>query len=152
MANVLLVGRDSVIFDGQDITKDLVDGDVVTIAPQGALNNVASTYGGKMIVAEDRNGQIHTMTMRLMRGSEMDQWLQSRYQEYHNDSPTFKTLNGSATQRIGDGDGNVITNTFAINNAVFSQSPVNATINTNGSTEQLVRQYEFVCLIDESLG
>lgn len=152
MANVLLVGRDSVILDGKDITVDLVDGDVVTIVPQGALNNVASTYGGKMIVAEDRNGQIHTMTFRVMRGSDIDQWLQARYQTYHNDSPTFVTLNGSATQRIGDGDGNVITNTFAVNNAVFSQSPVNATINTNGSTEQLVRQYEFTCLIEESIG
>lgn len=149
---MLLVGRDSFTLDGKDITVDLVDQDVVTLAPQGALNSVASTYGGKMIVAEDRNGQIHTLTFRIMRGSEMDLWLQSKYQEYHNDSPTFKTFTGSAVQRIGDGQGNVVTNTFAIHDCVFSQSPVQATINTNGSTEQLVRQYEMRCLVDETMG
>ena len=149
---MILIGKDNFTVDGISAANSLANGDVITIAPDGALNNKAITYGGQQIVAEDRNGLAHTLTCRPLVGSELDKYFQTKYSEYKNDSPSYVAMNGTATRRLGDGAGNVTNDDFALSEMVFANAPTNATINTEGSVDQVVREYTIHCLVTESLG
>lgn len=149
---MILIGKDNFTLDNIVAANSLANGDVITIAPDGALNNKMITYGGQQVIAEDRNGLAHTLTIRPLVASELDKHLQTKYAEYKTDSPTFVAMNGTATRRLGDGAGNVVNDDFSLSEMTFANAPTNATINTEGDVEQAVREYTLHCLVTESMG
>lgn len=149
---MILIGKDNFTLDNIVAANSLANGDVITIAPDGALNNKMITYGGQQVIAEDRNGLAHTLTIRPLVASELDKYLQMKYAEYKADSPSYVAMNGTATRRLGDGAGNVVNDDFALSEMTFATAPTNATINTEGDVEQAVREYTIHCLVTESMG
>lgn len=149
---MILIGKDNFTLDNISAANSLANGDVITIAPDGALNNKMITYGGQQVIAEDRNGLAHTLTIRPLVGSELDRHLLAKYAEYKEDSPSYSAMTGTATRRLGDGAGNVMNDDFVLTEMVFANSPSNATINTEGSVDQAVREYTIHCLVVESMG
>lgn len=146
-----LTGDDSFVLWGRAIT-DLADGDVVTIV---ADNNIATSVVGKgsnVIVAKDEQGKKCTITLRLLKGSEDDRFIQNYYKTYEIDSALFLMGNGSFAKRLGDGKGNVTFDTKYLSAVHFTRAPYDATWNVNGATDQAVTVYTMQALIERTLG
>lgn len=146
-----LTGDDTFIIWGRTIT-DLADGDVVTIT---ADNNIASSVvgkGGNIIVAKDEQGKKCTVTLRVLKGSSDDSFIQGYYKTYENDSALFVFGEGSFAKRLGDGSGNVVYDTRYLKAIHFTTPPYAATWNVNGATDQAVTVYTFQAIIERTLG
>ena len=84
MGSAALTGNDVAIVDAR-ILRDFADGDTVVL---DFPNNLAETVVGKngnMVVAYNAGGKTVNVTMRILRGSSDDKYLQGRLQEYIND-------------------------------------------------------------------
>ena len=74
------------------------------------------------------------------------------YSSYEKDSPTFVCHKANLSQRLGDGNGSVKVNNYDLTDIVFSRKPVDVTINVDGAVEQSAREYQFRCLVSNSIG
>ena len=121
-----LTGDDTFIIWDRTIT-DLADGDVITVT---ADNNIASSVvgkGGNIIIAKDEQGKKCTVTLRVLKGSSDDQFIQAYYKTYEIDSALFVLGNGSFAKRLGDGSGNVVFDTRYLKAIHFTKPPYDAT-------------------------
>ncbi len=146
-----LTGDDTFIIWDRTIT-DLADGDVITVT---ADNNIASSVvgkGGNIIIAKDEQGKKCTVTLRVLKGSSDDQFIQAYYKTYEIDSALFVLGNGSFAKRLGDGSGNVVFDTRYLKAIHFTKPPYDATLNVNGATDQAVTVYTFQAIIERTLG
>ena len=146
-----LTGDDTFIIWDRSIT-DLADGDVITIVSD---NNIASSVvgkGGNIIIAKDEQGKKCTVTLRVLKGSSDDQFIQAYYKTYEIDSALFILGNGSFSKRLGDGSGNVVFDTRYLKAIHFTKPPYDATLNVNGGTDQAVTVYTFQAIIERTLG
>lgn len=146
-----LTGDDTFILNGRTIT-DLADGDVITVV---ADNNIASSVvgkGGNIIIAKDEQGKKCTITLRLLKGSSDDSFINTYYKTYEADSALFVLGNGSFAKRLGDGSGNVIFDTRYLKAVHFTKPPYDATLNVNGATDQAVTVYTMQAIIERTLG
>lgn len=146
-----LTGDDTFIIWDRPIT-DLADGDVITVT---ADNNIASSVvgkGGNIIIAKDEQGKKCTVTLRVLKGSSDDQFIQAYYKTYEIDSALFVLGNGSFAKRLGDGSGNVVFDTRYLKAIHFTKPPYDATLNVNGATDQAVTVYTFQAIIERTLG
>lgn len=146
-----LTGDDTFIVWDRTIT-DLADGDVVTIV---ADNNIAASVvgkGGNIIIAKDEQGKKCTITLRVLKGSPDDAFIQQYYSTYELDSVSFIVGNGSFAKRLGDGEGNVVYDTRYLKAIHFTKPPYDATFNVNGGTDQAVTVYTMQAMIQRTLG
>ncbi len=146
-----LTGDDTFIIWGRTIT-DLADGDVITVV---ADNNIASSVvgkGGNIIIAKDEQGKKCTVTLRLLKGSSDDAFINAYYKTYEIDSALFILGNGSFSKRLGDGSGNVVFDNRYLKAIHFTKAPYDATLNVNGSTDQAVTVYTMQAIIERTLG
>lgn len=146
-----LTGDDTFIIWDRPIT-DLADGDVITIV---ADNNIASSVvgkGGNIIIAKDEQGKKCTVTLRVLKGSSDDAFINAYYKTYEQDSALFILGNGSFSKRLGDGAGNVVFDSRYLKAIHFTKPPYDATLNVNGSTEQAVTVYTMQAIIERVLG
>ncbi len=146
-----LTGDDTFIIWDRTIT-DLADGDVINVV---ADNNIASSVvgkGGNIIIAKDEQGKKCTVTLRLLKGSSDDAFINAYYKTYEADSALFVLGNGSFAKRLGDGTGNVVFDTRYLKAIHFTKPPYDATLNVNGATEQAVTVYTMQAIIERTLG
>lgn len=146
-----LTGDDTFIIWDRTIT-DLAEGDVISIV---ADNNIASSVvgkGGNIIIAKDEQGKKCTVTLRVLKGSPDDAYIQAYYKTYELDSALFILGNGSFSKRLGDGAGNVVFDNRYLKAIHFTNPPYDATLNVNGGTEQAVTVYTFQAIIERTLG
>lgn len=134
-----LTGKDTIIIETRSLA-DLSNGDTAVI---DLPNNLAETKNGKngnMVVAYNAQGETGTLTLRVLRASADDKYLQSRLQDYINDPSSFTLLTGELIKRIGDGDGNVTNDIYVMSGGVFQKIPVGKE-NVEGDTEQAISIY-----------
>jgi len=134
----------AVSLTGNDITslsdhifKNLADGDAVVL---DFPNDIAAGKVGKngnLIIAFNATGKTVNMQIRVLAGSSDDKYLNSRYNEYLNDPPSFILFNGEFTKRVGDGKGGVNSIVYSMNQGYFTKPPVTKE-NVEGDTEQAV--------------
>ena len=101
-----LTGQDTFVLWGRTLT-DFADGDIATVTTD---NNIASSVVGKsgnIIIAKDEQGKKCTVTLRLLKGSDDDAFINGYYKTYELDSALFILGNGSFSKRLGDGSGNL---------------------------------------------
>lgn len=146
-----LTGQDTVVLWGRVLT-DFADGDIATISVD---NNIASSVVGKngnMIIAKDEQGKKCTVTLRLLKGSKDDSFINTYYKTYEADSALFILGNGNIAKRLGDGSGNVSFDTFYLKAIHFTRPPYEVTSNVNGATDQAVTVYTMQAIIDRTIG
>lgn len=137
-----LTGKDTVIIDGR-ILKDFADGDTCVIEFPNNLAEEKAGKNGNMIYAYNAAGNIANVTLKVLRGSSDDKYLQSRLQEYKNDPAKFFMVEASFIKRLGDGAGNVIADSLTLPGGVFKKHP-GMKENVAGDTEQAVTTYPLV--------
>ena len=81
-------------------------------------------------------------TLRLIRSSDDDKYVDSLLQEQLADFATFNLLTGIFVKRVGDGSGNISNDTYRMAGGIFTHQ-VDGKSNAEGDTDQSVSIYRF---------
>lgn len=100
---------------------------------------------GNTIIAFDNKGIIADMTVRILRGSDDDAFLNQIYISYIQDPVSFVALSGYLKKYIGDGTGINKAVKYTIKNGVIIRPP-DLIGNSNGSIDQAVSVYTIKCI------
>lgn len=139
MGSVALTGNDVAILDSR-ILRDFADGDTIVLDVPNNLAEGKAGKNGNMIYAYNASGRIVNATIRVLRGSADDKYLNSRLQEYINDPAGFVLIAGEFIKRTGDGAGNITAETYRLDGGAFQKMP-GGKENVAGDTEQAVAVY-----------
>lgn len=139
MASVALTGKDTVIIDDR-ILSDLADADTAVLEFPNNLMEAKAGKNGNTIYAFNAQGKMVNLTLRVVRGSADDKYLQSRLQEYINDPSAFILFAAELVKRAGDGAGNITADTYQLQGGAPEKFPA-AKENVAGDTEQAVSIY-----------
>ena len=139
MSSVALTGKDTVIVDSR-ILADQADGDCAVLEFPNNLVEAKLGKNGNAIYAFNASGKVVNATLRVMRGSADDKYLNSRLVEYTNDPAAFVLVAAEFIKRVGDGAGNITADTYQLKGGAFQKMP-GAKENVNGDTEQAVSIY-----------
>ncbi|MBQ2284234.1 MAG: hypothetical protein II244_01065 [Clostridia bacterium] len=139
MAIYALTGNDSFILNDR-VFNDMADGSTVTISFPNEKIGHTTGKNGNTIFATDKQGLNAEVELRLIAGSSDDIWLNGINVEEERDLPTFTTLNGSFSKRIGDGNGKVKFINYVLLGGVIRQN-IDANENLQGETEQGIAVY-----------
>lgn len=142
MPQVSLSGKDTIQIDGR-VIKDLADGDCGVLEFPDELASVKASKNGNTLYALNESGRKAKMTLRLVRASDDDKFLNSRLAEMKNDFSDFILLQGNVVKRVGNGKGKRSNDIYMCDGGVFTKQP-GAKTNAEGDTEQSVTIYEIM--------
>lgn len=133
--NLTLTGKDTIIIDGR--TLDLGDGDVAQVAFSNNLVEVTVGKNANALFSENATGNMAVLTLRVPRGNADDKYLNSKLAAQRKDLPGFVVMSGSIKKRLGDGDGNILVDTYTLQGGVIQKMP-DVKENVAGDTEQAI--------------
>jgi hypothetical protein len=145
--SVSLTGNDTLILSklgAQDrVLKDFGDGDVANIGIPNNLVEMKSGKDGNAIIAYNASGKQTIVTLRLLRGSADDKFLNSEISSYENNRPGYILLTGEFIKRSGDGKGNITNDIYKFSNGIVQKYPESKE-NADGDTEQALSIYNLI--------
>lgn len=133
---VSLTGNDTVIINGT-ILSAFAEGDTASFTFPNKLVEAKVGKNGNAIYAFNAQGQMSEATLRIIRGSADDKFLNSLQKSYLNDPAGFVLLTGEFIKRAGDGKGNVTNDVYVFGGGILPNLP-EAKENVAGETEQSV--------------
>lgn len=136
---IALTGNDSIIIDGLPLV-DLATGDVGALTFPNDITSSTTGKNGNSIIAFNETGKIAELSIRVLRASDDDKTLNSKFKTMESDFPSFTVLTGSVVKRIGDGLSNVTEDTYSLSGGTFRKR-VEGTSNVEGDTEQAIATY-----------
>jgi hypothetical protein len=142
MATLAVTGSDTIKI-GERILADFGYGEVAKISYATELATVKTGKNGNAIYVQNASGFQASMELKLMRGSADDKFVQSLLTLYRSNPTTFVLQNAEVVKKIGDGSGNVTADTYILTGGVPSKQ-VEAVVNVEGDTEQVLSVYTFV--------
>lgn len=119
---------------------DFAEGDVAALTFPNDIAALKTGKDGNTIYALNETGRQCELVLRVLRGSSDDKFLQNLLAAQRNDFSRFVTLEGELVKRIGDGKGNITTDTYLVTGGVFTKN-VEVTSNVEGNTDQSVSVY-----------
>lgn len=141
MPTASLSGNDTINIGGT-VLADFADGDIATLAFPNELMAVKTGKNGNSIFAFNATGLQCDVTIRVIRGSADDAYLNGIVQALKASPESFVLLDAQFVKRIGDGQGNVTNDTYILGGGVPTRQ-VPATSNVEGGTDASVAVYEF---------
>lgn len=123
------------------IFNDLADDDVSMIAFPNEIVKGKTGKNQNTIFAKDETGHNATLTLRLMRGSSDDQFLQLKLIQSQRDFAAQVLANGQFVKMMGDGQGNIIRDVYTLQGGIVKKN-IEGKDNTSGDTNQAVATYE----------
>jgi hypothetical protein len=142
MATLAVTGSDTIKI-GERIIVDIGHGEVAKISYATELATVKTGKNGNAIYVQNASGFQASMELKLIRGSADDKFLQSLLTLYRSNPTTFVLQNAEIVKKIGDGSGNVTADTYILTGGVPSKQ-VEAVVNVEGDTEQVLSVYTFI--------
>ncbi len=134
-----LTGNDTLIINGFNLI-DLADGDNSTLTHPNELMTVKTGKNGNTLYAYNGSGNQGELTVRLVRGSASDRFMNSLMKQMKLDPALFTLLRGTFIKRTGNGFGLITNDTYVLVGGVFSKQ-VDVKSNAEGDTEQSVSVY-----------
>lgn len=129
------VTADDTLVLNDRVFTDFADGDTIDIAPSADAIGMTTGKNQNTIFSENAQGDNATVTLRIMRGSDDDQYLQGLQASTDQDFASTVLLNGQFVKRLGDGEGNVRRDVHTLQGGMVKRRvPVKE--NVSGSTEQ----------------
>lgn len=139
MAIQVLSGQDTVSINNQVFT-GLADGNCVELTFPNDIANVKTGKNGNSIYGLNTTGQQCEVKMRLIRGSADDQFLNNLLSQQNANFSGTVLLIGQFIKKLGDGAGNITSDTYIMSGGVFTKQ-VEGKTNTDGETDQSVAVY-----------
>lgn len=133
---VSLTGDDTIKINDQ-IFADFGDGDTAVLDFPNDLMQAKTGKDGNSIFAFNNSGRQCTFVLRLLRGGSDDTFLNNLFASQVNSPAGFTLLTGEFIKNIGDGQGNIRQDIYALSGGTFKRG-VNAKENTEGDTEQAI--------------
>lgn len=139
MPAVAMSGNDTIKVNNRSLV-DLADGDVGTLTFPEGLVDVKTGKNGNSLFGFKFQGRQAEQTIRVLRGSDDDKFLQSLLTQMENNFIGFVLLTGQFIKSVGDGQGNITNDTYVQTSGVFVKR-IEAKSNVDGDTGQSVAEY-----------
>lgn len=146
MASVSLTGNDSFILFRAGtplLIQDFADGDTAMLEYPNNSVEVTTGKNGNALFAFNSTGILVNVTLRILRAGPSDKFINSRLAELQADLASFILLEGEFIKRVGDGQGNVTSDTYRLGGGII-QKPPGVKENVEGDTEQSVTIWNLV--------
>ncbi len=140
MSKASLTGADTIIINDRVIT-DLSDMDCVTLDFQMEIATLKTGKNGNVIYALNETGRECMVVIRVLRGSEDDKFFNALQSSQIANFSSFTLMTGEFIKKVGDGKGNVTSDTFIMSGGIFTKR-TGGKSNVEGDTEQSVCMYE----------
>lgn len=139
MAVVALSGNDTIQISAR-VLANLADGNVVELKFPNEIANVKIGKNGNAIYGLNTTGQQSEATIRVIRGSSDDQFLNGLLNAQQANFAATVLATGQFIKKLGDGQGNITNDTYVMAGGVFTKIP-EATSNVEGDALQSVAIY-----------
>lgn len=139
MSTIALSGNDTVIINNR-IFADFADGNVAELAFPNDIASVKTGKDGNSIYGLNESGKQAEFKLRLIRGSADDKFLNGLLAQQQLNFAGFPLMTGQFIKKIGDGQGNIQSDTYITSGGVFTKQ-VEAKSNVEGESEQSVSIY-----------
>jgi hypothetical protein len=136
-----LTGQDTISINGIPMN-DIANGEAIVVSFPNNLMKMATGKNGNTVYAKDESYTNADVKLRLLLGSNNDKFLLSLWDGITSNFPASKTLTAIYTKIAGDGQGNVTNFTILLEGGMFQKKP-DVKYNTEGDTEQAVKEYTF---------
>lgn len=134
-----LSGNDTITINGR-VFADFADGDVGALTFPNELAVLKTGKNGNTVYALNETGRQADLTLRVIRGSSDDRFLNGLLAQQKANFAGFVLMNGEFIKKIGDGKGNIASDTYITSGGIFSKQ-VEAKSNVEGDTEQSLSIY-----------
>lgn len=139
MSAVAMSGSDTIIINNRLLT-DLTDGDCVVMTFPNDIAQVKTGKDGNSIYGLNESGKQCEVKLKLIRGSADDKFLNGLLNQQQLNFAGTVLLTGEFIKKIGDGAGNILSDTYVQSGGVFTKQ-VEAKSNVEGDTEQSTSTY-----------
>lgn len=139
MASTTLSGSDTVIINNH-VFNNLADGNCIELTFPNEIANVKTGKNGNSIYGLNETGKNSEVKLRVVRGSADDSFLNSLLSQQQQNFAGFPLMIGQFIKKLGDGQGNITSDTYIMSGGIFSKQ-VEAKTNTEGDTEQSVAMW-----------
>ncbi len=137
-----ICSNDTLTLNG-NVFNDLADDDVTTVTFPNQRMTRKTGKNGNTIISQNANGLNADLVVRVMRGSADDIFLQQIISAQPADFPAITLLSGTFVKRLGDGQGNVESDTYVLAGGTISKIP-DGKENVSGDTSQGVTVYNMI--------
>jgi hypothetical protein len=134
MPAVALSGNDTFTLNNR-IFADLATGTWAELTYPNESAAVKTGKNNNTIYSQNQAGLNADLTVRIIRGSADDKFLNGLFAQQSNNFAGFVLLQGQLVKKIGQGNGKIINDTYVLTGGVFTK-PVEAKSNVEGDTEQ----------------
>lgn len=139
MATVALSGADTIILNNR-IMSDLADGNCVELTFPSDIASVKTGKNGNSIYGLNETGKQCELKIRFIRGSADDKFMNALLAQQQNNFSGMILLVGEFIKKIGDGAGNITSDTYITSGGLFTKQ-VEAKMNVEGESEQSIAVY-----------
>ena len=140
MATYTVTSDDTLILSDR-VFNDFADGDNTTVTFSNNLVEGRTGKNGNTIYAGNKQGENATMTLRLMRGSSDDKFMNGLLAARQKDFVATTLIEGQFVKRLGDGQANVLRDVYTLKGGVIQKNP-DGKENVGGDTEQAVTVWQ----------
>lgn len=139
MATFNLVG-DGTLTLWDRVFNDFADDDISSVTFPNDLVTMKTGKNGNTIYVKNEIGRNATCTLRLIRGSGDDRFIQNKLTASKNGFANTELAFGEFVIRVSDGEGGVVRDVYSLEGGIVSR-PVDGKENTSGDTVQGVAIY-----------
>lgn len=139
MPSVALSGSDTVVINSLPLA-DLADGNCVELTFPNDIANVKTGKNGNSIYGLNESGKQCEVKLRVLRSSADDKFLNNLLVQQQANFAATVLLIGQFIKHIGDGKGNISSDTYVMSGGVFTKQ-VEGKSNVEGETEQSISIY-----------
>lgn len=139
MPAIAMSGNDTGSINNTVLT-DLADGNCLELTFPNDIATVKTGKNGNSIYGLNETGKQAELKIRVVRGGASDKFLLGLFVTQQANFAAFPLMFGRFVKKIGDGLGNITSDTYILGGGVFTKQP-EAKSNVEGETEQSVTIY-----------
>lgn len=139
MNQVALSGGDTITLQNYLFT-GLADGDAVDLTFPNEIMTVKIGKNGNAIYGYNAMGAMCDCVMRILRASADDKFLNNLLSTQQSNPSGFILMSGTFIKKLGDGLGNITSDTYVLGGGVFSKQ-IEGKMNVEGATDQSLSVY-----------
>lgn len=139
METFAVTGNDTLTLFDRNII-DLADGDASTVVFNEDSATMSVGKNGNAMFSKNEAGKIAEVTVRVIKGSSDDKFLNQKQTERDNDFAGSALASGQFVKIVGDGEGSFIRDVYTLRGGIFMRF-VDTKENVAGDTEQAVSVY-----------
>jgi hypothetical protein len=139
MTTVAMTGSDTASLNNRVLT-DFADGNCIELTFPNEIANVKTGKNGNSLYGLNESGKQADLKMRIIRGSNDDKFLNNLLVQQQNNFAGTILLIGTFIKKVGDGQGNIASDTYVLGGGVFVKQ-VEAKSNVEGETDQSISEY-----------